>query len=195
MRILVIGGTGTVGRHIVRDLSERGAEVAVMTRDPGSKPVLDDGAEYVSGELEDRESVVRAMAGASAVYLLTPVHQEEAQLGRNAVLAASDAQTGFPIGSPGRGRAGRSTFQVEAGYRGRTGPERPRLDDRRAQQLLPERLQFPVHHVVTEHLPTATRAGRREPRRLHRRGTRGRRMPPGKRPLRQDVRRGGAGRA
>lgn len=92
MRILVIGGTGTTGRHIVRELSERDAEVAVMTRDPGSKPALEDNAEYVEGELEDRDSVVRAMAGASAVYLLTPLHQEEAQLGRNAVQAAIDAQ-------------------------------------------------------------------------------------------------------
>lgn len=92
MRTLIIGGTGTIGRHIVRELSERGAEVAVMTRDPGNKPALEDNAEYIEGELEDRDSVVRAMAGASAVYLLTPLHQEEAQLGRDAVWAAADAR-------------------------------------------------------------------------------------------------------
>ena len=32
MRVLVIGGTGTVGPHVVRELLTRGAEASALTR-------------------------------------------------------------------------------------------------------------------------------------------------------------------
>ena len=92
MRIVVTGGTGNVGKRLVKELAESGIEVGVMTRSPAGKPPLPADADYVQGDLADRDSVVRAMTGASAVYLLTPLHPEEAQLGRDAVWAAVDAR-------------------------------------------------------------------------------------------------------
>lgn len=92
MRIVVTGGTGTVGKRLVRELAESGNDVGVMTRSSAGKPPLPEGAEYVEGDFADRASVVRAMTGATAVYLLTPLHPEEAQLGRDAVWAAVDAR-------------------------------------------------------------------------------------------------------
>lgn len=92
MRVLVTGGTGKVGGRVVRNLTERGVEVRVMTRSPTGKPALPTGASYVPGDLEDRDSVIRAMADVDRVYLLTPLHPEEAQLGRDAVWAAADAR-------------------------------------------------------------------------------------------------------
>ncbi len=92
MRVLVTGGTGNVGGRVVRNLAEQGVDVRVMTRSPEGKPALPAGASYVTGDLEDRDSVIRAMAEADRVYLLTPLHPEESQLGRDAVRAAADAR-------------------------------------------------------------------------------------------------------
>lgn len=92
MRIVVTGGTGKVGKRLVRNLVERGVPVGVMTRSAAGKPPLPEGAEYVEGDFADRDSVVRALTGARAVYLLTPLHPDEARLGRDAVWAAVDAR-------------------------------------------------------------------------------------------------------
>ena len=92
MRIVVTGGTGTVGKRLVRLLAERGADVGVMTRNPESKPPLPEGASYVEGDFADSNSVLRAVTGAHAVYLLTPLAPNEADLGRDAVWAIVDAR-------------------------------------------------------------------------------------------------------
>lgn len=94
MRIVVTGGTGNVGKRLVRELSSLDQETVVMTRDPDGRPALPDGAVYVAGDLADMASLGRAFAGADAVYLLTPLHPDEASLGRGAVRAAAEAGVG-----------------------------------------------------------------------------------------------------
>src|SRR3546814_840692 len=91
MRIVVVGGTGRVGTPLVHDLARRGVDVGAMTRSAADKPSLPGGAAYVEGDLTDRASMLRAFAGADAVYLLTPLDPREAELGRNAISAAKDA--------------------------------------------------------------------------------------------------------
>ncbi len=39
MNVLVLGGTGTVGSQVARELLERGADVSVLTRD-AKKPLV-----------------------------------------------------------------------------------------------------------------------------------------------------------
>jgi len=92
MRVLVTGGTGTVGGRVVRILADRGVDVHVMTRSPAGRKPLPPGATYVTGDLENRDSMLRAMSEVDRVYLLTPLHPEEAQLGRDAVWAAADSR-------------------------------------------------------------------------------------------------------
>lgn len=91
MEILVIGGTGNVGRRIVRDLGELGHRSRVLTRNPGSGAELEGTVEYVEGSLDDADNLVTAMSGVDAIYLLTPLHPDEADLGRNALTAAEGA--------------------------------------------------------------------------------------------------------
>ncbi|MDT4915257.1 MAG: hypothetical protein QOC66_4385 [Pseudonocardiales bacterium] len=63
--ILVVGGTGRLGRQLVTDLLARGDKVRVLTRD-GSR-ADEPGAEVVIGDLRDPASLGRAVAGCTAV--------------------------------------------------------------------------------------------------------------------------------
>jgi uncharacterized protein YbjT (DUF2867 family) len=85
--MLVIGGTGTVGTEVVRALTDRGAKVRVMTRTLGAHS----GAEYVAGSLESPETLGSAFDRVSKVYLLTPLAENEVELGMNAVKAAQES--------------------------------------------------------------------------------------------------------
>ncbi|MGE0745204.1 MAG: hopanoid-associated sugar epimerase [Rhodospirillales bacterium] len=65
---LVTGGAGFIGRHLVRQLAERGARVRVL--DLQDARDLGDGVECVVGSICDRAAVARAMDGAQTVYHL-----------------------------------------------------------------------------------------------------------------------------
>jgi NADH dehydrogenase len=66
--ILVVGGTGTLGRLVAGDLLAAGEAVRVMTRSPESASALRDaGAEIVAGDLTDSQSLRQACAGAEQV--------------------------------------------------------------------------------------------------------------------------------
>lgn len=89
MRVLVIGGTGTVGSALVERLRGRGVDVRVMTRDPSERSI--EGVEVVAGDLADSGSLGPAFDGVDRAYLLTPLHPDEAALGRAGVAAAAEA--------------------------------------------------------------------------------------------------------
>lgn len=89
MRILVTGGTGTVGSQVVQQLLARGAEVQVLTRDPG-KARLPQGATAVAGDLNQVATVRSVFAGVDGVFLLNAVGPTEAQ---EALLAITAMRT------------------------------------------------------------------------------------------------------
>jgi UDP-glucose 4-epimerase len=66
-RILVTGGSGFIGRHVVAQMTEGGATVRVVDRQPHPDPSVD----IVLGDITDRAVVDRAMAGGidSVVHL------------------------------------------------------------------------------------------------------------------------------
>ncbi|MER5747202.1 SDR family oxidoreductase [Streptomyces sp. NPDC002225] len=68
--ILVTGATGTVGSEVVRSLPA-GAEVRVMARNPGRVAGAPEGTEVVWGDFGVEGSLVRALRGVRAVFLLT----------------------------------------------------------------------------------------------------------------------------
>jgi len=70
--ILIVRGTGNVGRHVVAALVERGESVRVLTRDPErARALLGAGAEVVAGDLTDPSSLGPALQGVETVYLAT----------------------------------------------------------------------------------------------------------------------------
>ena len=78
MHILVTGGTGTVGSHVVRELLGRDANVSVLTRDRAKATALPKAVTVVEGDLNKPETVRRVFNNVDAVFLLNPVAQTEA---------------------------------------------------------------------------------------------------------------------
>jgi uncharacterized protein YbjT (DUF2867 family) len=100
--ILVAGGTGTVGREVVRKLIESGHRVRALARDPAkARAILGVDVEIVAGDLRDPASLAPALAGVErASFATSPsptLHEEEnhfidaakaAKLGRLVKLSA-----------------------------------------------------------------------------------------------------------
>lgn len=76
MTILVTGATGNVGRNVVEQLVQRGADVRALVRDP-AKADLPDGVELAKGDLLDVDSLRAAMSGVSTFFLLNAVVADE----------------------------------------------------------------------------------------------------------------------
>jgi uncharacterized protein YbjT (DUF2867 family) len=89
MKILVVGGTGTVGSEVVRQLMDRGEQVHVLTRSPEHASKLPKGVTGVIGNLLD-PSTLGAFDGMDAVFLLNPVSTTETFEGILGVNGARD---------------------------------------------------------------------------------------------------------
>jgi uncharacterized protein YbjT (DUF2867 family) len=75
VKIFVVGGTGTVGSTVVRELLRRKADVRLLVRD--AKTAVPDGVETVVGDLLDPPAIDRAMDGVDKLYLLNAVTPDE----------------------------------------------------------------------------------------------------------------------
>jgi uncharacterized protein YbjT (DUF2867 family) len=90
--ILVIGGTGTVGALVVRELQARNVQVRVLTRDPAK--ALPKGVARAVGDLLDPDTIRSAFQGVDAVYMVNPSGPSEAHEGLNAIVGAKAAGVG-----------------------------------------------------------------------------------------------------
>ena len=88
MKILVLGGTGTVGSHVVRELAGLGAEVSVLTRNPSKARDLPKGTEAVQGDLMSPATIRSAFDGMDGVFLLNAVSDSESHQGLLAINGA-----------------------------------------------------------------------------------------------------------
>lgn len=86
MTILVTGATGTVGERLVHRLSETGARVRALTRNPANAKHLPGDVEVCEGNLHDRESLRAALDGVERMYLFS-----DADTVHNVTAAASAA--------------------------------------------------------------------------------------------------------
>ena len=70
--VLVLGGTGFIGRALVRRLRSQGYGVRVLARDLGGQAAIlaSEGAELAKGDFLDTDSIERAMPGIKYVYHL-----------------------------------------------------------------------------------------------------------------------------
>jgi len=68
--ITVFGGTGFLGRRVVRHLRESGAAVRIASRHPGRAE--DDGVERIAADAHDERAVARAKAIKQRDYSRVP---------------------------------------------------------------------------------------------------------------------------
>ncbi len=87
MKVLVVGGTGTVGSQVTRHLLEKGTKVRVMSRS-ADRAKLELPVETVQGDLEKPETLGTQFTGVDAMFLLNALSQTETAQGLAAVQAA-----------------------------------------------------------------------------------------------------------
>lgn len=91
MKILVIGGTGTVGSEVVKTLINRKADVRVMTSSPDKLVKLPVEVEGVVADIRDKNSLTDAFMDVERVFIVTPLSENEEEEGLNIVTAAKEA--------------------------------------------------------------------------------------------------------
>jgi uncharacterized protein YbjT (DUF2867 family) len=87
MTVLVIGSTGTVGRHLLPLLAEPRIPVRALVHANDGAAARLTGVEVATGDLTDPSTLVEAMTGVQRVYLLTPPAPADlhVQMERNAL--------------------------------------------------------------------------------------------------------------
>jgi len=91
MSILVIGGTGMVGSHVVQGLVAKGEQVHVLTRSADKADVLPLGASGIIGDRRKPETLRCVMKRIDRVFLVTPLSPTETEDGLAVVAAAKRA--------------------------------------------------------------------------------------------------------
>jgi uncharacterized protein YbjT (DUF2867 family) len=81
MKILVIGGTGTVGSEVLRELLAREVEVQVLTRSADKAKGMPAEAQGVIGDLLDPGTVRSVFQGVDGVFMLNAVSTTETHEG------------------------------------------------------------------------------------------------------------------
>ena len=76
MTILVTGATGRVGRQVVRQLVDRGADVRVLVRDP-AKADFPAAVTVAQGDMLDVDALRAAFSGVRTLFLLNGVAGDE----------------------------------------------------------------------------------------------------------------------
>ena len=88
--ILVIGGTGTVGRLVLEGIAAAGDDTRALVRNPGKAQALDlPTVEFVMGDLSDPPSLGPAMNGVQTVVLISSFGPDMVRLQTNLVEAAA----------------------------------------------------------------------------------------------------------
>ncbi|GAA1841589.1 NAD(P)H-binding protein [Actinomadura bangladeshensis] len=67
---LVIGATGNIGGPVARQLHQQGHEVRALVRDPARAAGLPEGIERALGDLDDPQSVAKAVQDVEAIFLM-----------------------------------------------------------------------------------------------------------------------------
>lgn len=76
--ILVTGSTGFVGSHLISRMRQEGIPVRALVRNPEkARKLAESGVELAQGDISDRASLERAVAGVERVIHLVGIIQEE----------------------------------------------------------------------------------------------------------------------
>jgi uncharacterized protein YbjT (DUF2867 family) len=91
-KILIMGGTGTVGSVLLEKLAATDAKVRALVRSQGkAERIKASGIEAVIGDLGKPETLPAALNGVEKVFLLTSPTERQAELEGNVIAAAKNA--------------------------------------------------------------------------------------------------------
>jgi len=94
MKILITTANGMFGGAITRALANSDVQVRAMVRKPEKFTIEAPNIEVFQGDLDDRESVVKALDGVDRVFLCTPMDDKIAQ--RECLVSEEAAKGGRP---------------------------------------------------------------------------------------------------
>jgi uncharacterized protein YbjT (DUF2867 family) len=98
MKILVTGGTGTIGSHLVKTLKEKNADFKVLTRNEEKADKLSsEGVETIVGNFNNSDSLLKAMEGVDRIFLLTPASVDQVELNRKVIDSAKKAGVDYIV--------------------------------------------------------------------------------------------------
>ncbi len=91
-KLLITGATGNIGQHLVKILKEEGALFTALVRCPERAKLLEqEGIPAVTGDLDDKASLEKAMQGVDKLFLLSAASLNQVKQQRNAIEAAATA--------------------------------------------------------------------------------------------------------
>jgi len=88
-KILLVGASGTLGGHTLRELVSRGADVRALVR---AKRDLSGQVEQFIGDLSDLSSVEQALNGVQVAYYISPHEVDEVEIAENFMQACESAK-------------------------------------------------------------------------------------------------------
>jgi uncharacterized protein YbjT (DUF2867 family) len=89
--ILIIGGTGMLGRPVAQQLKADGFKIRLMTRNPEkAQKLFGDGYEIIKGDVDDSASVRAALTGVDGVHISLKGGPTEADFDRMDHIATRD---------------------------------------------------------------------------------------------------------
>lgn len=88
MKVLVTGGTGTVGSHVVNELLKRDVHVTILTRQNKHEADLPKNVTHLQGDLLNPQTIRTMCQNMDAMFLLNAVSTTEAHEGLMAVNGA-----------------------------------------------------------------------------------------------------------
>lgn len=96
----VIGGTGKIGRALVGELRQKGADFRCIVRDPeAAAETLGAGVTLVRGDLADPDSLDSAFEGIERLFVVSGLGPKLADLETNAIEAAKRAGVSYVVKS------------------------------------------------------------------------------------------------
>jgi nucleoside-diphosphate-sugar epimerase len=120
MKVMVTGGTGFAGGHLCRRLAGAGHQVRALVRDPArAAPLSQMGVELYRGDLQDSESLKRAVAGVEVVYHIAAVFRR-GDLSPKQLWATNVRGTKSILEAAERARVGRFVHCSTVGVHGDT---------------------------------------------------------------------------
>lgn len=112
-KLLVVGGTGTNGRELLKQLTEAEIPVRALVRDPlRSADLANDFVELVRGDLSDLVSLRAALEGTDKAYIVTSISQDTLIWFKNFFSAAKEAEVNHVVKFSGYGSSEDSASAV-----------------------------------------------------------------------------------